>query len=345
LITSCFNNMACNICSVLLPMLVLASGTSTNESFGEFQRLFNRTYATDSERDLRRKAFDVNMARAARLHKLNPSATYGARSPFADRTADELSALSPAWLVDAAHHQPMNITRGFGAGGPPSSFDAQQHGAVTEIKDQSEPNSGCNSCWAFVVATLLETGVVWQHSSRLANLSPQELIDCDRSDGGCSGGNMGKAFDWMEMMSYGLESFDAYPYQAKQGPQCLAQRKDMIVYPDRHYRLNYGQMVEACYQFGALGVGVNAHPIMMYTGGIIDFKTSDCDPRVQTHAVTIMGYGMQGSMPFWRFKNTWGTYWGEGGFARVLRGSNTCGIETFVVGVQVRAPKSNIIVV
>merc|ERR1712203_399219 len=148
----------------------------------------------------------------------------------------------------------------------------------------------------------------------------------------------------MEEMSYGLEKMVDYPYTAETGPKCLATRAKVIVYPSRHYRLKASDMAGACFEFGALGVGLNSKPITLNTGGLIDLSHSECNPKSQIHAVTIIGYATQGGTPFWHFKNTWGTIWGNKGYGLIRRGSNTCGIETYVIGAVVRAPKTQIIV-
>lgn len=72
-------------------------------------------------------------------------------------------------------------------------------------------------------------------------------------------------------------------------------------------------------------------------GGVYE---SNQDPAtlVGGHAVCITGWGVykdpktKKDIPFWWIKNSWGTNYGIGGYFRIKRGSNHCGIEENVVG-------------
>lgn len=67
---------------------------------------------------------------------------------------------------------------------------------------------------------------------------------------------------------------------------------------------------------------------------------SNQDPAtiVGGHAVSICGWGEEvdpktkKTTPYWWIKNSWGTGYGEGGYFKMLRGSNHCGVEENVVG-------------
>lgn len=46
------------------------------------------------------------------------------------------------------------------------------------------------------------------------------------------------------------------------------------------------------------------------------------------HECELVGFGVENGEKYWHVKNTWGTYFGEGGFFKVARGINNIAIET-----------------
>jgi cathepsin X len=55
-----------------------------------------------------------------------------------------------------------------------------------------------------------------------------------------------------------------------------------------------------------------------YTTGIIMYDT--CKTRTTNHAIQLNGWGTEGGVDYWIGRNSWGTYWGEHGFFRIVRG-------------------------
>jgi hypothetical protein len=80
------------------------------------------------------------------------------------------------------------------------------------------------------------------------------------------------------------------------------------------------------------GPGVVSFMVMSdffsYAGGV--YTPSAGATEVGGHAVTVslVGWGVDMDVPYWLCQNSWGTGFGEGGFFRILRGADTCTIES-----------------
>ncbi|XP_070638785.1 cathepsin W isoform X2 [Bos indicus] len=110
---------------------------------------------------------------------------------------------------------------------------------------------------------------------------------------------------------------------------------------------------------GPITVTINMKLLQQYQKGVIKATPTTCDPTLVDHSVLLVGFGKtksvegrQGkaasfgsyarprrSMAYWTLKNSWGPQWGEEGYFRLHRGSNTCGITKFPVTARVDKPK------
>ena len=72
---------------------------------------------------------------------------------------------------------------------------------------------------------------------------------------------------------------------------------------------------------GPVSAYINAECIETYTGGVNMYDT--CNPKFINHAIQINGWGTdENGVDYWICRNSWGTYWGEHGFFRIVRGGN-----------------------
>jgi len=55
------------------------------------------------------------------------------------------------------------------------------------------------------------------------------------------------------------------------------------------------------------------------------------------HAVKFLGWGVEGGVEYWLVANSWNPTWGDKGYFKIIRGTDSCGIED---GISFGIPKS-----
>lgn len=199
--------------------------------------------------------------------------------------------------------------------GVPCKKDWQTLGKVTSVKNQLS----CGSCWAFAAIAAMESGYLINYASSL-NLSEQELVSCATAvwgNYGCGGGWPHKALDYI--ISKRVHTELNYPYTASNSP---------CVYPSAYkYPAKSKTMVLPQNRMDKFLQTLNQRPIAVafkvtsgfysYSSGIYNpaFDAACSTPGIN-HAVLAVGYSL-GCKPFIRFKNSWGTSWGESGYFRM----------------------------
>lgn len=85
-------------------------------------------------------------------------------------------------------------------------------------------------------------------------------------------------------------------------------------------------MMNEIYNRGPISCGIaTTDAFHEYKEGIFYDTTGDLEI---THEISIVGWGEQNGVKYWRVRNSWGSYWGDNGFVKIVRGVNNLSIET-----------------
>ena len=229
---------------------------------------------------------------------------------------------------------------------PSSLFWGNVNGTnyLTVSRNQHIPEY-CGSCWAVASTTALSDRFKILRKAQWPdiNISPQVLLSCDKIDRGCGGGYPVLAYQYI--FSHGITDETCEIYQARGHTNglpcssfdpCYTCDPDGTCYvPDSYLVYNVtgfekvsgvNQMVNAL-QGGPIACLVDAtDEFEAYTGGIFDNDTDSHDYDLN-HVISLVGYGVENGVEFWIGRNSWGTFWGEKGFFRIIKGKNMIGIE------------------
>lgn len=200
---------------------------------------------------------------------------------------------------------------------------------MTDIKDQGT----CGSCYAFV-ATAYYEWLLCKQTGKLISLSEQYMVDCgpegDLSRGlfGCNGGQVPYAGFFFE--SYGVELGINYPYMGLKG-SCPYDDFKGSRKRTGFFRLSpeSGTSTEIPYELFeaylevtplvvAVGTGGSFHE---YGGGIHNDRKCcrKSGDACGTHAVLIVGQGVQDGEEYWLMRNSFSTAYGEDGYYKMSK--------------------------
>ena len=215
----------------------------------------------------------------------------------------------------------------------------------------------CGSCWAHGALSSLADRIKIARNARGPdiNLAVQFLLNCGNA-GTCNGGDHSAAYDFI--YKYGSIPYDtclAYEACSEDSSEIACKSRDYSCKPSNICRTcstftsmggyckeinyypnatieDYGvvvghkHMMKEIFERGPIACGINANAILNYKGGVLDvpFVSREID-----HIVSIVGWGFDKTLnkKYWIIRNSWGEYWGEMGFVKVVMGSNQLGTE------------------
>jgi cathepsin X len=210
----------------------------------------------------------------------------------------------------------------------------------------------CGSCWAHGSVSALGDRVKIARGARGIdiNVAVQHIHNCGQV-GSCHGGSVDGPYQWLHDLSQktgtGISYETSNPYMAcssesKEGlcaggnwectPENIARTcstfppqghcQGLSKYPNVTIS-EFGSisgadaMQKEIHERGPIACGIDAGPILNYTGGIYKGEGEGVD-----HVISVTGWGSSpegGS--YWWVRNSWGEYWGEMGYIRVAFGS------------------------
>lgn len=228
---------------------------------------------------------------------------------------------------------------------------------VTKALNQHLPQY-CGSCWAHGAVSSLADRIKIARKvvNEDINLSIQYILNCGSTvAGSCYGGSASGTYDFISQSGF-IPYDTSMPYSAcssdstegfcgnadwtctalntarncntftASGGKCVGLNQFPNATIAEHGDVSgEAAMIAEIYARGPIACGVNALPLVDYAGGIIDNNSSgDID-----HIIAVTGWGTTAAgQKYWIVRNSWGQYWGELGYFRVVRGENQLNIES-----------------
>jgi len=216
----------------------------------------------------------------------------------------------------------------------PESFDYRPLGLLTEDLNQHIPVY-CGSCWAHSAMSSIADRIKISSNGTMRDVIPsiQVLINCGKA-GDCGGGDSNAANAWV--YRNGIPDVTCQQYQAT-NMECSAINTCMTCDHDSSvgcYAITeypkitlseYGsvtgddEIMAEIYARGPVSAYINAECIETYTSGVNMYDT--CQTHTTNHAIQLNGWGVaEDGTKYWIGRNSWGRYWGMGGFFYIVRG-------------------------
>ena len=213
----------------------------------------------------------------------------------------------------------------------PAQFDGREkwpkciHGIRTQGR--------CGSCWAHGgTEAISDRFCINGHD---VDLSPQDLVSCDKNESACGGGYMVGAYNYIE--ETGAVTEECFPYVSGNGnvPPCPAPKcptgKQWVKYKCKPgsvvtIRDDVEKMKVPIYTDGPVTTWHEyCEDFAYYKGGVYYYQAGRC---YTGHIMKVLGWGVQDGLDYWLIANSFGTGWGEKGFVKFKM--HNCGIDSLM---------------
>jgi cathepsin B len=286
---------------------------------------------------------------------------------------DDVKSLCGTYVKGHPLYKAHNLTRldddpSFIATDIPTSFDVRTNWANCTVSSKIRDQSACGSCWAFGSTEAFEDRRCIATGEDV-QFSPLHTGACSGAGMGCNGGDPTEALEWMvnsgvatggdyeddntgkSCQPYGFApcahhvpataKYPACPqgeYSMKCSRTCTDSKYSTALAQDRKKgtkAFSLGKvagMQTALMQKGTLSVAFTVYAdFPTYKSGVYKHTTGSA---LGGHAVAVVGWGTEDGTDYWTVKNSWNEEWGDGGTFKIVRGTDECGIEDEVAGIN-----------
>lgn len=290
----------------------ILDNSTLSQMFADFKVKFNKSYDTDEESE-RYDNFLSFLQTVDERNNNDAGAIHGI-TKFADLSDDEFRNHFLGYVPIPTTIQRITVPAYTGSKTAVNWANIY----TTAVKDQGY----CGSCWAFSATEQIESDSIRLGLLTINDtLSPEQIVQCDKIDDGCDGGNTATAFEYV-MSAGGIETESMYPYTSyydKTGT-CSSNSSDYVVTVSSYTKIaDEDSMISYVLSTGPLSVCLDASSWSSYVSGVITTCGKDVDHCVQA-------VGINTDEGYWIVRNSWGTEWGDAGYIYLASGENMCDI-------------------
>ncbi|CAE8631237.1 unnamed protein product [Polarella glacialis] len=217
---------------------------------------------------------------------------------------------------------------GVAGGAMPPNYDLRM--VMPECTTEVYDAGNCSSSYAVAAAGVLSSRFCFDDNEKYKGLqlSPQQIISCDKKSQGCQGGGFDSV--WSYISRRGLFPESCVPFAGGKAAACKSdcdQSKKLKSIDSCLMKGGEKEIKREIFNRGpVMAMMFLKDDFLVYSGGVYN-PTDNANQQYgaqgepMMHAVQIIGWGKSEGTACWIVKSSWGKTWGEEGYARVAVGS------------------------